>query len=172
MTAAPPSLSSAAHPDADHYITEYVPYESPDGLFRKYRLIYIGQQIFPYHLAIGDHWKVHHFRTDMAGQPCRMRAEEEAFVRDPHSVFTPDQWAALARIQAAAGLDYCGIDCGIDRNGDLVVFEVNATMLVHDEKTTFAYKAPYIARIKQAFDAYAGTNRTQLTGRNRKRAEH
>jgi hypothetical protein len=33
----------------------------------------------------------------------------------------------------------------------LVVFEANATMLVHDEKGLFAYKAPFIAAIKRAF---------------------
>ena len=54
----------------------------------------------------------------------------------------------------ATGLDYGGIDCGIDPDGRIVVFEANAAMLVHDEKAEiFAYKNQYIARIKQAFDA-------------------
>jgi hypothetical protein len=40
------------------------------------------------------------------------------------------------------------------------VFEANAAMLVHDEKTeTFAYKNQYIARIKQAFDALLSRRR-------------
>jgi hypothetical protein len=40
------------------------------------------------------------------------------------------------------------------------VFEANASMLVHDEKTAdFAYKNPYIAKIKQAFDAMVSRRR-------------
>jgi hypothetical protein len=51
------------------------------------------------------------------------------------------------------GLDYCGVDCSLDRDGNIIIFESNATMLVHDEKSApFLYKNPYIARIKEAFD--------------------
>ena len=39
---------------------------------------------------------------------------------------------ALQAIQQRIGLEYFGIDCGMDRSGNLVVFEVNASMLVHD----------------------------------------
>ncbi|WP_161491895.1 hypothetical protein [Bradyrhizobium centrolobii] len=40
----------------------------------------------------------------------------------------------------------------MDRDGNLVVFEVNASMLVHDQNPEFPYKDPYIRRIKLAFD--------------------
>lgn len=140
------------HADADLYVTDYVPYNSADGYFRKYRLIFVDGRILPYHLAIGNQWKVHHFRTEMADRDW-MRHEEEAFVRDPTTVFDPGHWQSLQAIQAAIGLDYFGIDCSLDRDGDIVVFEVNASMLVHGETSTFAYKEPYIARIKDAFDA-------------------
>lgn len=140
-------------PEADHYLTEYVEYRSPDGFFRKYRLICVDGELFPYHLAIHDEWKVHHFRTDMANHAW-MRAEEEAFLKDPHRVFDDSRQNALRIAATATGLDYCGIDCALDVNGEIVVFETNAAMLVHDEKDkVFTYKNPYIARIKDAFDA-------------------
>ena len=96
-----------------------------------------------------------------------MRAEEEAFVANPGSVFGPAAWDALRAIQAEIGLDYCGIDCALERDGKILVFEVNATMLVHAEDATpFAYKQPYISAIKRAFDAMlakaAGTGRTAI----------
>jgi glutathione synthase/RimK-type ligase-like ATP-grasp enzyme len=69
-------------------------------------------------------------------------------------VFDEPHHAALRDVAAATGLDYCGIDCALDHNGDIVVFETNAAMLVHDEKDEiFAYKNPYIAKIKDKFDA-------------------
>ena len=140
-------------PEADYYVTEYVDYRSDDGFFRKYRLISIDGELFPYHLAIHDDWKVHHFRTDMAKQPW-MRQEEESFLRDPHFVFDERHQDALRTAVAAIGLDYSGIDCALDCYGEIVVFETNATMLVHDEKDViFAYKNPYVAKIKAAFNA-------------------
>jgi hypothetical protein len=32
------------------------------------------------------------------------------------------------------GLDYFGIDCSLDRDGDVVIFEVNASMLIHPHR--------------------------------------
>jgi len=143
----------STRPEADYYLIEYVDYRSADGFFRKYRLICIDGKLFPYHLAIHDNWKVHHFRTDMANQSW-MREEEKSFLRDPQLVFDAPHQAALLTVAAATKLDYSGIDCALDRDGRIVVFETNAAMLVHDETDElFAYKNPYIFRIKDAFDA-------------------
>jgi tetratricopeptide (TPR) repeat protein len=142
----------ARHPDADHYLIEYADYRSPDGHFRKYRFIFVDDQVLPYHLAIGNDWKVHHVSTDMANQSW-MQAEEEAFLQDPARVFNSGHYEALRAIQRRIGLEYFGIDCGLDQAGNLVVFEVNASMLVHERNEDFPYKAPFVLRIKQAFDA-------------------
>lgn len=81
-----------------------------------------------------------------------MQAEEEHFLRAPEQVFGPRRRAALRVIRDRIGLDYFGIDCGLDPDGHLVVFEVNAAMLVHDQNPEFPYKDRYIRRIKRAFD--------------------
>ena len=146
-------LFVSSHSDANFYLSEFADYRSDDGYYRKYRLICLNDEILPYHLAIHDHWLVHHFRTDMANQEW-MRKEEESFLKDPHLVFSKEHYDALREVAKAIGLDYCGIDCALDRDGKIVIFEANATMRVHDEKVaTFAYKNPYIAKIKEAFDA-------------------
>ena len=137
--------------DTDRYLIEYVDYRSTDGHFRKYRFIFVDDQILPYHLAIANHWKVHHGSADMADHQW-MQREEEAFLNDPASVFHAGHYQALRAIQQRIGLEYFGIDCGLDRAGNLVVFEVNASMLVHDDNVEFPYKAPFVHRIKQAFD--------------------
>jgi tetratricopeptide (TPR) repeat protein len=142
----------ARHPDDDHYLTEYVDYASSDGYFRKYRFIFVGEQILPYHLAIGNAWKVHHVSTDMANQPW-MQQEEAAFLADPAAIFNAAHYQALHAVRKRFELDYFGIDCGLDPNGHLVVFEVNASMLVHDDNTEFSYKDPFVHAIKSAFGA-------------------
>jgi tetratricopeptide (TPR) repeat protein len=144
--------SLLAHtPDSDRYLIEYLDYRSTDGYFRKYRFIFVDQQILPYHLAIAADWKVHHDNTDMGDHPW-MQQEEETFLRDSGAVFNAGHDRVLREIQQRIGLDYFGIDCALDRSGNLVVFEVNASMLVHDHNEEFPYKAPYVLRIKTAFD--------------------
>ena len=137
--------------ECDRYFIEYIDYRSPDGYFRKYRFIFVDGEILPYHLAIADDWKVHHDSTDMADHSW-MQREEEAFLNDPASVFGPAHDRLLREIHARIGLDYFGIDCGLDASGNLVVFEVNASMLVHDQNEEFPYKTPFVRRIKSAFD--------------------
>jgi tetratricopeptide (TPR) repeat protein len=139
-------------PASDHYVIEYVDYASADGHFRKYRFIFAGDEILPYHLAIGNGWKVHHASTDMANQPW-MQQEEASFLADPRGIFTPAHYQALRAIRDRIGLDYFGIDCGLDPAGNLIVFEVNASMLVHEDNAEFPYKDPAVRAIKTAFEA-------------------
>ena len=125
---------------------------SADGHFRKFRFIFVDGDVLPYHLAIGDDWKVHHVSTDMANQPW-MQREEAAFLSNPGAVFTAAHDQALRTIRERIGLDYFGIDCALDAAGDLVVFEANASMLVHDDNAEYPYKEPAVRAIKAAFNA-------------------
>ncbi len=60
--------------------------------------------------------------------------------------------AALARIEAVLGLDYAGIDFGLGANGDLLLFEANATMViaVPDADERWAYRRTAIRQIIDA----------------------
>jgi tetratricopeptide (TPR) repeat protein len=138
--------------ETDRYFIEYADYRSADGFFRKYRFIFVNGEVLPYHLAICDDWKVHHVNTDMANRKW-MQDEEAAFLTDPARVFNEAHYRALRTIQERIGLEYFGIDCSVDTNGELLVFEVNASMLVHDDNAEFPYKNPAVYRIKAAFDA-------------------
>jgi hypothetical protein len=148
---APLAAFLSRHSAHDCYLTQYIDYRSEDGYFRKYRFIFVDGEILPYHLCIGSDWKLHHISTDMANQPW-MQREEEAFLTEPHAVFAPAHYQALQTIRQRVGLEYCGIDCALDACGNLVVFEVNASMLVHARNEDFPYKAPAVSRIKHAFD--------------------
>ena len=57
----------------------------------------------------------------------------------------------MRQIRDVIGLDYFGIDCALDRDGAVVVFEVNASMLVHGRNQQFPYKTEAVERIKRAF---------------------
>ncbi|HTJ56116.1 MAG TPA: tetratricopeptide repeat protein [Devosiaceae bacterium] len=140
------------HPGVDLYLIEYADFRSADGFFRKYRFIFVGGEILPYHLAVGEDWKLHHDNTRMAEFPW-MQQEEARFLADPGTAFGPAQQEALRSIGARVDLEYFGIDCGIDRAGNLVIFEANASMLVHRDNQKFAYKGPFVEKIRTAYEA-------------------
>ena len=148
--------AAALTPEAgvDHYLTAFVDYRSPDGLFRKYRMMFVDRRPHAYHLAISDHWMVHHETAGMAASPQR-RDEERRFLEDPEAVLGARAMAAIRTIGRRLDLDYCGVDFGLLADGRVLVFEANATMLVHEEDPAgpFADKNPHVARICEAFQA-------------------
>jgi Flp pilus assembly protein TadD len=141
-------------PGLDHYLTQYVDYRSPDGLFRKYRVLFVDRQPFAYHQAISDGWLVHHESADMTRFADR-RAEEAAFLNDPARALGERGMRAIEQIGRTLDLDYCGVDFSVLPDGRLLIFEANATMLAHleDPSGPFAHKNPHVARIAQAFQA-------------------
>ncbi len=140
----------AQHDDSEFYLSQFVDYRSPDGYFRKYRFMFIGGQILPYHLAIGDTWKIHHATTDMAA--CSwMQEEEAAFLKQPDRVFDAPALEVLRTISEQIGLDYFGIDCALSADGRVVVFETNPSMLIHLHNADFPYKDEHVLRIRSAF---------------------
>jgi len=98
----------------------------------------IGGKIYPLHLAISRDWKVHYFTSDMADKPDH-RLEEAAFLADDMPAVLGDKaYRALEAIRDALGLDYAGIDFGLNAQGDLLLFEANATMVIACLTTTSA----------------------------------
>ncbi|MDE2163288.1 MAG: hypothetical protein KGL56_11020 [Alphaproteobacteria bacterium] len=149
----PDELASAT-PDADIlYATQFVDYRSDDGLYRKYRVIFVDRTPYPYHLAIGQRWVLHYKSADMNRDAVR-REEEERFLSDPEGAIGARATAALVAIGAELDLDYAGIDFGILPDGRLLFFEANATMLVHPEDDPlFLYKNKAVDSILEAMSA-------------------
>jgi hypothetical protein len=127
----PDSLSEAAAslPRGDPLAIEYLDARGPDGMARKYRVMFIGGVAYPLHLAISSDWKVHYFTAAMAGDPL-FREEERRFLDDMPAVLGPRAMTALSNIQTELGLDYAGIDFGLAPDGSLLLFEANATMVI------------------------------------------
>jgi glutathione synthase/RimK-type ligase-like ATP-grasp enzyme len=63
--------------------------------------------------------------------------------------------AALEQIERVLGLDYGGIDFGLDREGNLLLFEANATMVVEQptEDSCWDYRRAAVAQIHAAVRA-------------------
>lgn len=116
-------------PGEDLMVIEYLDARGPDGKARKYRVMCIDGQLYPLHLAISESWKVHYFTAEMSGNTSH-QAEEAAFLTDMPGTLGPKAMRAIEHIQAALGLDYGGMDFALGREGEILLFEANATMLI------------------------------------------
>ena len=99
---------------------EYLDSRGPDGKARKYRVMMIDGRLYPLHVAISSHWKIHYFTAEMA-ERAEHRAEDAEFLENMPAVLGPRAMTALEQIQSALGLDYAGIDFGLSAAGRSVV---------------------------------------------------
>lgn len=145
------SAAAAGLPGDDLLVIEYLDARGQDGNARKYRVMMIDGRIYPSHLAISKNWKVHYFTSDMADRR-EYRHEEANFLADMPATLGSKAMAALERIRDRLGLDYAGADFAVGPDGDLLLFEANATMVIAppgaDER--WSYRRAAIEKIRDA----------------------
>jgi hypothetical protein len=135
------------------YLTAFYDCRSADGNYRKYRAIFVDREPYAYHLAISDRWMVHYFSAGMENMPDRI-AEEKRFLEQPRAALGSPAMDAVAAMGRRLDLDYAGIDFALLGDGRIFVFEANATMLVHRERSNgpLAHKNTQVQRIVDAFE--------------------
>ncbi|THD58580.1 tetratricopeptide repeat protein [Phenylobacterium sp.] len=133
-------------------LTPYVDTRSPDGFWRKYRLVFVDRRPYPFHLAIVEAWLAHYWRGGMARNEWK-RTEEERFLADWRGVFGERGAAAIDEVGRRLDLDYGGIDCALTADGQVVLFEANACILLHldEPETLFPYKHRFVPQARDAF---------------------
>jgi glutathione synthase/RimK-type ligase-like ATP-grasp enzyme len=151
----PAALTSylAEQSDRGFHISRFVDYRSPDGLFRKYRVVFIGGRPYACHMAIASQWMIYYLNAGMAESAAK-KIEEERFMTGFDHEFSQRHHAALAGIAKRVDLDYFGIDCAQTAEGSLLLFEADIAMIVHlmDSPTIFPYK---VAQMKKLFADFA-----------------
>jgi hypothetical protein len=138
----------------DFYLSPFIDYSGPDGLFRKQRIALIAGQPFACHLAVSPHWMVHYLNAAMTGSADN-RAVEAEFMRTFDTDFAVRHRAAFAAMAERIGLDYFAIDCAETQDGRLLLFEADVAMIVHDmdPPDLFPYKGPQMRKVFAAFQA-------------------
>jgi hypothetical protein len=150
---ASPQDTAAVTTADEAYLISYCEYRSDDGYYRKYRVIFVDRKPYPYHLAISSQWLAHYDTADML-HPGWKTLEEAWFLSDPVAALGQAGWSALEAMAQRMDLDYCGVDFSILPDGKLLIFEANATMLVHPEERQEAlkFKNWHVQNILDAFD--------------------
>ena len=141
-------------PGEDLLALEFLDARGADGNVRKYRVMLIGGEIYPLHLAISSEWMVHYFTADNRSR-AEYRDEEARFLGDMAATLGPIAMTALKEVSDVLGLDYAGVDFGLDADGNVLLFEANATMTVPAEPTEaiWAYRRAPIHRVTDAVES-------------------
>ncbi|MGI4791432.1 MAG: ATP-grasp domain-containing protein [Janthinobacterium lividum] len=147
------------HPEPDFYLSAFQDYRSPDGQYRKYRIMVIDGEPFPCHMGVSNHWMIHYVNAGMV-ENAEKRREEEQFLNSFQADFGLRHRQAIAEIADTLGLDYFGIDCAEMPDGSLLIFEASTALVVHsmDQPNIFPYKAPHMGSLFDAFQAFLYRN--------------
>lgn len=145
------------HPFTDFYAIAYHDCQSEDGYFRRYRFALIGDKMIPCGLHVGTGWNVHgEGRAALDWFGLGFDEEEIAFYEDPTAIFGSPPKTFFRDIVDAIDLDIYGFDCGFRRDGQVIVYEINAAMglslagTINDN----TYRKPYRAAVINDIEAY------------------
>jgi hypothetical protein len=141
-------------PEGEFFVSRFVDYASRDGLYRKYRIAFVGGQPYACHMAIADRWDIWYLNAGMAFSESK-RHEEADFMRRFDDTFALRHERAMAGLAGRIGLDYFTVDCAENKRGELLIFEGDNTAVVHnmDSPELFPYKAPQMRKVFEAFVA-------------------
>ncbi len=141
-------------PEPEFYVARFVDYRGADGLFRKYRIVLIDGRPYACHMGVSAHWMIHYLNAGMRESAAK-RAEEARFMAEFDRDFARRHARAFEALAKRVGLEYFGIDCGETPEGELLIFEADVAMIVHDMDPVdlFPYKQPQMRKVFDAFRA-------------------
>lgn len=151
-------MVATLEPGREHVATEFVDFVSPDGLYRKYRLLFIGRHRVLRHMLIAPDWNVHgSARYDFMASRPELVAQEQAIMESP-AQFAPSVERVFDEVRRRMPLDFFGMDFAITGDGEVVLFEANATMSFFPFATDpqFDYSRRCIAPARAAFRELLG----------------
>jgi hypothetical protein len=152
--------------EQEFFISRFVDYSDEDGLFRKYRVVFVDGRAYACHMAIAERWDIWYLNAGMTASASK-RLEEETFMHTFDIGFARRHQTVLAALVERVGLEYFMIDCAETADGSLLIFEADNTAVVHnmDPPSVFPYKSPQMHKI---FDAFAAMlERRARCGRER-----
>lgn len=139
-------LECFAFDGRDYYVSELIDCRDGDGLYRKFRAVWIDGRLYPRHFFVSDKWCVDG-KSKFTEE--KYLSEEKYFMENFQSYMGACGMSRLERFCASVGLDYFGLDLNLRPDGTLVVFEANACMAAF-RRTGRDYLDPHVEIIRVA----------------------
>ena len=128
------------------YMTQFADYANNEGLYRKIRIVSIGEKSWIFHLYQLDNWLIH-------GSSQKNREGDDEL----NLIYGYRNWKSLnrivAEIQKRVGLDFFGIDLGWKSDTEFVLFEANAAMNILNPTNLPKYRNSEHLKLVQQFES-------------------
>ena len=133
-----------------YYMTAFEDFRGSDGYYRKYRIVVVDGVPYLRHMLVNDSWMVHRTARQFMAQNPGLLEEERQLVTNFHKRLAPRLTSVTEQVAERLKLDYFGIDCHLDDDCNMLVFEANANMniLINSEPTPNLWESP-IAAIRE-----------------------
>ncbi len=128
---------------------EFHDFVDPDGFYRKYRCVLVGNKAIPRHVISSPHWNIHADSRDMAREK-QHREENNTFLDQE-----PEEAGELLQAKARTGLDYAIVDYAREADGRPFIFELNPCYSIMDAQTFKRPWSPALTAVHQYADAFA-----------------
>ena len=142
------------HSGSAHFVTPFLDYRSPDGLYRKSRIALIDGEPYLCHRAVSSDWMVHYLNAGMEKSAVK-RADEALAMAQFDKTFAERHRDALAEIYRQLPFNFFSIDCSELADGRLLVFEADTAAIIHlmEPADLYPYKHAQMRRVFDAFGA-------------------
>ncbi|RPH98695.1 MAG: hypothetical protein EHM68_03665 [Lysobacterales bacterium] len=141
-----PALHALPFDGRDFYLTEYVDYRGEDGLYHKQRIVVIDGEPLLRHSLYFNEWMVHASSRAFMMERESWDQDIARFDRLAGEVLPPLR-PAIREIANRLRLEYFGIDCSLQPDGRMLIFEANANMnVLHTPNPTTRYRVEAIEK--------------------------
>ena len=141
------------HQLTEFFLSPFIDYSSPDGLFRKYRIAVIDGKAFPSHMAISEKWALWYYNAFMANNKKKISEENQFLLNFDKDSLGKKYGTALKQLAKKIGSEYFVLDCAETKTGELLIFEGGHDMIVHDmdSPALFPVKNKHMHKLFHAF---------------------
>jgi len=138
--------------DQSFYVSRYYETDREDGLYRKIRIALIGGKPYICHVALSQQWIVHFISAQMHLDMNKMDEEKSIMDKFESDLFASHR-ETLENIAIALGLDFVVLDCEINNQNKIILFEADNRGWIHatDPDDVFPYKKPVMDKAFSAF---------------------
>lgn len=131
----------------EYYLTQFVDFKDENGFYQKIRLVVVNKDVYIRGVLTSENWMVHH-RSRLANGKSEKLEEQ---ILDKFEIkIKPKIEKQVSAISERLGLDFFGMDCNIDKDMNILLFEANASMTVLSGSETKKLQAPFIEKIRIA----------------------
>lgn len=137
----------------EYYLIDYIPVLWRSEFFRKMRLFIIDGEAYPVVCHFDRFWNVHGGnRLDIMKTSDELMEQERLFLADWKTYIGKRAVEGINNAIKATPLEFFGIDFTVTDSGDILIYELNASMRhSFDHAKSFTYKLEYDEATSEAF---------------------